>query len=509
VVILSAICEIALIAFVCAASLHLIRGAVWAFRAPRLDLSINSDGDGDGHGHGECAVPTRATNGDAPLVTVQLPIRNERFVAERVMRAAAALSWPRLEIQVLDDSDDGTSAIIDGVADELKAEGHDVAVSRRPDRRGYKAGNLEHGLLRAKGEYLLVLDADSQPPADLLERLMPPLLAAPQAAFCQARWTFDNEGASLLCRLQAVLLTGLFTVEQARLAAGNGPVPFNGTAGVWRRAAIEAAGGWHADDSALTEDLDLTYRARLAGYNGLHHPEVAVHTELPGTMAAFRAQQARWVRGAGLVTRTLLRRILDGAAPTEERAQMLAHLLRHARQPLIVMVTLLMCARSLGAWSAPLPGYAWPATLGVAAAATAAYYGAALRRLGRSGRSALVLGPLLLPLSVGLALELTRALLGGLAGRRGGGFRRTPKTGAATLGAASSAALSVDRAGDAGGDDYRARASALSWAEVSLGACAIAAAAAAVRHGDPLGAAGLLALPAAGWLWVGLASIRS
>jgi cellulose synthase/poly-beta-1,6-N-acetylglucosamine synthase-like glycosyltransferase len=477
VVIVTLLCELALVAVVCAAGVHLFRGALWAFGAPRLD----SDGR-----------PAARPKDDPPLVTVQLPIRNERFVAERVIRAADSLRWPRLEIQVLDDSDDETSALIDRVAVELKGKGRDVAVVRRPDRRGYKAGNLEHGLLRAQGEYLLVLDADSQPPVDLLERLMPPLLAAPRAAFCQARWTFDNESASLLCRLQALLLSGLFTVEQARLAAANGAVPFNGTAGVWRRAAIEAAGGWHADDSALTEDLDLTYRARLAGYTGLHHPEVAVRTELPATMAAFRAQQARWVRGAGLVGRTLFRRLLGGAAPAEERARMLAHLLRHGRQPLIVAVTLLVCARALGVGSAPLPAWVWPATLAWATMAVVAYYAAALRRLGRTGLSTLWLGPLLLPLSVGLSFELTLALCGGLAGRRGGGFQRTPKTGGATT---------VPRG-------YRAHAPVLAVVETVLGLSATAAAGAALMRGDPLRASGVLLL-AAGYLWVGLASLRS
>src|SRR5262249_42842717 len=153
--------------------------------------------------------------------TVQLPLRNERFVAERLLRLCAALDWPRdrMEVQVLDDSDDETRAVVDETAAELGRAGLQIEVLRRQDRRGYKAGALQLGLERARGAYLLVLDADFQPAPDLLRRLMGPLLEDPRLAFVQGRWSFDNEDENLLCRLQALILHGLMAVEEARLSA--------------------------------------------------------------------------------------------------------------------------------------------------------------------------------------------------------------------------------------------------------------------------------------------------
>ncbi|MCS6913644.1 MAG: glycosyltransferase [Myxococcales bacterium] len=422
---------------------------------------------------------------ELPVVTVQLPIRNERYVAERAVRAACALDWPRgrLQVQVLDDSDDDTANIVDQTVAELAARGHDVHVVRRPNRRGFKAGHLQHALGVARGEFLAVLDADCVPPADFLRRLVPPLLADPSLAFAQGRWSFDNETQGVLTRLQALILHGLMGVEQAWLSRRRQPVQFNGSGGVWRRTALEAAGGWlPAGHASVAEDLDLSFRAHLMGYRGLHLPEVVVRTELPARMAAFRAQQQRWVRGGAQVLRALGRRGLPGA--------MLAHLLRHLRQPVLA----LFCATQplVATGVVPLAGAAvvWTALLALLLGALSFYYGIALRRLGRSPLPALVAAPGLLALSLGMSLALSAALLRGLLeDRRDAEFVRTPKTG----GIAHAA--------------YRAPVDRLAWLEVALGGVHLVCAGHLVLHGDRAAALVTAGLVAGGLLWVGVGSL--
>lgn len=347
-----------------AASVHLLRSARFAWSRPLAPLDDE---------------PPIA--GELPRVTVQLPLRNEGALAERVARAACALDWPRdrLQIQILDDSDAEFHAALDALAATLRAEGHDVALLRRGSRAGFKAGNLQHGLAHARGEYIAVLDADALPPRDFLQRLMAPLLDDAQLGFVQARQSFENEDASLLTRVQALILHGLMLVEQPRLSAYGEPLSFNGSGGIWRRRALDAAGGWLRDEggASLTEDLDLAYRARLAGWRGLHVPEVAVASELPATMAAFRAQQQRWVRGAGEVLRALGRRVSG--------ATMLMHLLRHARQPYLVALTVWLPFTTLGLLPGAAWPWAWPLVIALLWLAVGAYYGAALRPAGTAG----------------------------------------------------------------------------------------------------------------------------
>lgn len=474
--------QLALWALLAAASAHLLRLARWGWGRP-----LASD-----------APPALA---DFPVVTVQLPIRNERYVAERVLRAACALDWPRdrLEVQALDDSDDDTRAIVDRVAAELRAAGHDVKVIRRESRAGFKAGNLAHGLATARGEFIAVLDADSVPPRDLLARLVPPLLGDASLGFSQARWSFENEARSLVTRVQALILDGLMLIEQPRLSALARPLQFNGSGGVWRRSALEAAGGWLGPSSSasVTEDLDLSYRAQLAGFRGRQLAEAAVETELPSTMAAFRAQQARWVRGAGQVLRSLARRIARPPAGVSgrDRVAMAAHLLRHARQPLLVALVAWLPLTALGVIR-PLVDWpwAWPAILALVWLSVGAYYGAAFTRLGRAPGAAFVLAPVVMALSLGLSLELSAALLS-----RRSEWARTPKSGPSQSGAPLAAAR------DAG---YRAPRSGWTLIELALALGYAACAALAMARGDALPAAGLAAV-AASFAWVGLASLSN
>lgn len=232
-----------------------------------------------------------------PSVVVQLPIFNEAFVAERLLSSAAALDYPaeRLEIQVLDDSTDETTAILARTRDALPPGGPKITLVRRPARVGFKAGALREGLLASDAELVAIFDADFVPTPDFLRRTVPHLVADPRCGLVQARWSHLNRGHSMLTRAQAILLDAHFGIEHEGRAARGACFNFNGTAGVWRRAAIESAGNW--TDDTITEDLDLSYRAQMAGWSFRYLDAVLVPGELPETFSALRTQQARWVRG--------------------------------------------------------------------------------------------------------------------------------------------------------------------------------------------------------------------
>ena len=235
-----------------------------------------------------------------PRVTVQLPIFNEMYVVERLIDAAAALDYPRdrLQVQVLDDSTDETTALAEARAAQHRKEGADVRVLHRTDRAGFKAGALAWGLAQTDAEFLAVFDADFQPRPDWLRRIIPAMLARPDVGMGQTRWSHLNEEYSPLTRVESLALDGHFVVEQTARSRSGLLINFNGSGGVWRRACIEAAGGWQAD--TMTEDMDLSYRAQLAGWRNLYLPEVDAHAELPAQMEAFKKQQARWAEGSGL-----------------------------------------------------------------------------------------------------------------------------------------------------------------------------------------------------------------
>src|SRR5262245_13419401 len=244
-----------------------------------------------------------------PRVTVQLPIRNEFYAATRVLAAVARLDYPRelLEIQVLDDSDDGTSQLIGEQVAALEAQGFEVAHLCRTDPSGFKAGALAAGLTSARGEFVAMFDSDFVPASDFLKRLLPHF-DHERVAMVQGVWSHLNREQNWLTRVQAQLLDGLFVVEQTAKSRAGVPFQFNGTAGIWRRAAIDAVGGWTFD--SLTEDLDLSIRAQLAGFRLVHVPDVSVPCELPTSLAMFRVQQRRWALGTAQLLRKRLFEIL-------------------------------------------------------------------------------------------------------------------------------------------------------------------------------------------------------
>jgi len=425
-----------------------------------------------------------------PPVTVQLPLYNEPFVVERLVDAAARLDYPgALEIQVLDDSTDGTRALAAARVAHWQARGVRIVHLTRAGRRGFKAGALARGLARAAGALVAVFDADFVPPPDFLRRTVPVLLADDGLGLVQARWGHLNASDALLTRVQAALLDTHFVVEQDVRCGAGLLMNFNGTAGLWRRACIEGAGGWQSD--TLTEDLDLSYRAQLAGWRFRFLGEVAVPAELPATVAAWRQQQFRWTKGAAETARKLLGRVWRSALPLRAKVQATLHLGGFAVYPALLVAALLhaplLVGRALGAG----PGDAYFAALApgvVAFAGVLLAHAAAQRALYPDWRRRLRYEPALLAASLGLALSNTRAAVEALAGRRSP-FARTPKAGDR----GGRAALAV-RPG--------ARARAVAWAERALALYSLAGLAALVAVGAWEGV-GFQALFAAGFALLG------
>jgi len=274
-----------------------------------------------------------------PRVTVQLPVYNEELVIERLLNAVGNLDYPRqlFQIQILDDSTDGTTEIARKVMDTLRSRDLDVELIRRQDRRGYKAGALAEGLKTAKGEYVAIFDADFLPPSDFLLRMIHHF-TDPAVGMVQMRWGHDNAGDSFLTRLQSMLIDGHFVVDQvARYSTGRF-FNFNGSAGIWRRDTIDSAGGWHSD--TLSEDLDLSYRAQMKGWRFVFLSEKEVVQELPRTMIDFKSQQFRWAKGSLEVARKLLRTIWKAPLPLKLKVEATFHLTNNLGYALIVFLSL-------------------------------------------------------------------------------------------------------------------------------------------------------------------------
>lgn len=365
-----------------------------------------------------------------PSVTVQLPMRNEYYVSERVITAACHLDYPRdkLSVQVLDDSSDATRERVAEVVARLAAQGHRVTLLHRAAPTGYKAGALNAGLEHAEGDIVAMFDADCVPPADFLQRTLP-WFSRPEVGCVQARWSFLNRERSVLTRVQAIVLDGLFGVDQPARAASDLPLQFNGTNGLWRRRALEEAGGWDAGN--LAEDCDLSFRAQMRGWKVVPLWDYAVPTEIPEDMPAFRAQQRRWALGSAQIVRALGPTILRSDLPARAKLMMFMHLGRHSIDPLI----LLACV------TAPLTNlYGMPFLLDygpalntglvlLAAMSACTFYVVASRKVAAPTVN-LIYVPLVVPLAIGLSLLYTVAFAHGLLSV-GGRFVRTPKSGGA------------------------------------------------------------------------------
>src|SRR3984885_13755223 len=279
---------------------------------------------------------------DLPWVTIQLPLYNEATVAGRLLDHVAAIEWPRarLEIQVLDDSTDETRALVRQKVETLRESGLDVVYIHRVDRTGYKAGALENGLKVAKGELVAIFDADFLPQPEFLRAVVPHFIEDARVGMVQARWGHLNREHSLLTRTQALMLDGHHLVENRARAAAGWLFNFSGTGGIWRKEAIASAGGWQHD--TLTEDLDLSYRAQLAGWRFVYRENVVTPAELPEDISAFRAQQYRWAKGTVQTARKLLARILRSNLSPMQRVEAFFHMTPHFAYPLMVFLSVLL-----------------------------------------------------------------------------------------------------------------------------------------------------------------------
>lgn len=356
-----------------------------------------------------------------PLVTVQIPIFNEGWVVRDSLAAVAALNYPAhlLEVQILDDSTDFTRDVIDECAIFFARRGIPVRILRRAVRTGYKAGALEAAAPYARGEFMLLLDADFAPPADFIERLLPPLLADPGLALTQARWIFTNDYASRFTMAQSGIINAHFVLDQiARQQAGCW-INFNGSGGLWRRSAIESCGGWSAE--TLTEDVDLSYRVQLAGWRLAYLRDVQVAGELAPYFSIYQAQFLRWTQGMTQCAVKFTGAVLRSRASVGRRFEALNHFWNSAVFPawiaaLCGLALSFLFLESDGVWVRGLHQLAGVA-FGSLAVSNALYYGAAIKALNRDWRRRLLQLPRLFlmgsALAASSAIAVVRGLLGG------------------------------------------------------------------------------------------------
>ena len=362
-----------------------------------------------------------------PRVTVQLPIYNEVYVVERLVESVAAIDYPRelLEIQILDDSTDDTRDAARRVARRLRRQGHDIAYLPRAHRHGYKAGALDAGTRKARGEFLLIFDADFVPRPGILRETLP-YFVDPKVGMVQARWEHLNREFSLLTRIQSIFLDGHFVIEHTARHRSGRFFNFNGTAGIWRRSCLEEAGGWQSD--TLTEDLDISYRAQLAGWKFVYLKDVAVPAELPVDMNGFKTQQHRWTKGSIQTGKKLLPKILRSSFPWKVKVEAFFHLTNNFSYLLVILLTLLIfpaiIIRERIGWQ-KLAIFDFPLFFG-ATFSFIGFYISSQREIGRDWRGTLKYMPFLMSLGIGLSVNNVRAVLEAVFNRPTE-FTRTPK----------------------------------------------------------------------------------
>lgn len=354
-----------------------------------------------------------------PRVVTQLPLYNEPEMVQRLLKQVCAMDYPAglHEVQVLDDSTDETSVIAEHVVNDLRAAGKAVTLIHRANREGYKAGALANGLTQTKAELVAIFDADFLPPQDFLLRMVAQLMQQPKAAFIQGRWGHLNAEESLLTLAQSAHVDAHFYVQQHSRAAMDWLMNFNGSAGVWRVAAIQDAGGWQGD--TLTEDLDLSHRAAMRGWTALYDDSVVVPAELPNTWSAYRQQQYRWAMGSTQTLKKLLLPLWRSELGVVQKLIGTLHLAQYLVQPLLLLHCLLV------PW--------WPVNSSVGGQVL--MLGAlvtALMPLVKRGRSRWSALPAMMLMGAGLAWTGTCAVSAAIVGKRVG-FLRTPKGGAGAL----------------------------------------------------------------------------
>jgi cellulose synthase/poly-beta-1,6-N-acetylglucosamine synthase-like glycosyltransferase len=365
--------------------------------------------------------------GELPLITVQLPLFNELYVVDRLLGAVTAFDYPRdrLEIQVLDDSTDETVKVAEAAVAKYAAQGFDIHYIHRAERTGFKAGALENGNKSAKGELLAIFDADFVPKPDCLRKLVD-YFTDPLVGCAQMRWSHINGSYNLLTRLQTIMLDGHFVVEQTTRNRTGGFFNFNGTAGIWRRQAIELSGGWQHD--TLTEDTDLSFRAQLMGWKFVYLLDEEAPAEIPVEINAFKAQQRRWAKGVMQVGLKLYPRIWLAPLPFRVKLEMFFRLTGNISYPLMIVASFLQFPLLLVRYNQPfyhlmvldLP------LLFFSSISVVLFYGTAVWYLDKKLAPRLLHLPLVMALGIGLAFSNARAVFEALLGVKTE-FVRTPK----------------------------------------------------------------------------------
>jgi len=395
---------------------------------------------------------------DLPRVTVQLPIFNEQYVVDRLLDAVCRLEYPneKLDIQLLDDSTDETIEVARLLVERYAALGHPVSYIHRGNREGFKAGALAAGLETAKGEFVAIFDADFVPPPDFLMQCVHHF-TDPKIGMVQTRWTHINRHYSLLTEVEAILLDGHFVLEHSARSRSGVFFNFNGTAGMWRRSAIDEAGGWEHD--TLTEDTDLSYRAQLKGWKFLYLQDVECPAELPIEMTAFKTQQARWAKGLIQVSKKILPRVLKSDSPPSVKIEAWYHLTANLSYPLMIVLSVLllpaMVIRFYQGWFQML--YIDLPLFMASTFSISSFYLVSQKELfPKSWSRSLFYLPLLMSLGIGLTITNTRAVLEALVGKQTS-FVRTPKYRVETK---------MDRIG---AKKYRKRLGWVPWIELLIG----------------------------------------
>jgi cellulose synthase/poly-beta-1,6-N-acetylglucosamine synthase-like glycosyltransferase len=413
--------------------------------------------------------PFHFTEDTLPFVTIQLPIFNEQFVIDRLLDACCRLNYPRdrFEIQLLDDSTDETVEVARAMVERF-ATGTQITPGEQPlapqpvfylhrtNRHGYKAGALEEGLKTSRGELIAIFDADFVPPPDWLMKVVHHF-AEPKVGMVQTRWTHLNRNYSFLTQVEAILLDGHFVLEHGGRSRAGVFFNFNGTAGMWRRAAIDEAGGWEHD--TLTEDTDLSYRAQLKGWKFKYLQDVECPAELPIEMTAFKTQQARWAKGLIQVGKKSLPGILRSNISRHQKLEAWYHLTANISYPLmIILSTLLMPAMIIRSWQGPLQMVLIDLPLFMASTmSVSTFYLVSQKELfPRTWYKTFLYVPFLMALGVGLTITNTKAVIEALIGHQTA-FARTPKYAVRKKGEASQA------------KKYRKRLGIIPWIELAIG----------------------------------------
>ncbi|MDW8246896.1 MAG: glycosyltransferase family 2 protein, partial [Sandaracinaceae bacterium] len=431
---------------------------------------------------------------ELPRVTIQLPIYNEMYVVDRLLESIARIDYPKnkLDIQVLDDSTDETQIIARAKVEELKKQGFDIAYVHRKQRKGFKAGALQAGLQSAKGDFILIFDADFVPQPSIVKELIH-YFTDPQVGMVQARWGHLNQSYSLLTQVQSMMLDGHFIIEHIGRNRSGRFFNFNGTGGMWRKSAILDAGGWQ--DDTLTEDMDLSFRAQMRGWKFIYVPDIVTPAELPCEINAFKGQQFRWAKGSAQTTKKLFWQVIKAKIPLKVKIELIFHMTNNFAYVFLLVLAVLQLPNMWLRHYFESPKLVWfdlPLFM-LTSASIAAFYLVAHHAIYGRILEAFWKLPMMMAVGIGLSLNNARAVIEGLFGPHGE-FVRTPKHGI------------TSRNHSWKNKKYKTSHQAYSWIEIILGVYFLATILIAIAIGA-WSTVPFLLLFMVGFLYVGFTSL--